>query len=315
MKILVLVAQQRMPNNDVMYRALQKSVSIELIKLSSAEQKRLKKFLKYVNLKKYDGIILDLHFKRIVNQARFIRTLPNLTIYEEDACQNYIENSKWYGKFLPFYKKLGDFRLICSSKQLSNKFKSAGVDAHFLAKAYDQCVLKNLYTERDIDLGFIGRTASTTYSQRSDFLTNLEKDYGLKLMRTTPGAEYLNMLNRIKFFVSADIGLGEYMIKNFEAMACGCLVFAFRQGEGEEEALGLEDMKNIVLYQDVNEFREKFHYMLSNPSQEKRIIKNSLQLVRQKFTYNALAEGLLNILKQEKIVSQQTLPWHKRIWN
>ncbi len=34
------------------------------------------------------------------------------------------------------------------------------------------------------------------------------------------GEEYCATLNRIRFFVSADVGMGEYMIKSFEAMAC-----------------------------------------------------------------------------------------------
>lgn len=315
MRVLALVAQQRMPNNDVMYSAFQGSIDIELVKLSSEEQKKLRKFLKNFELGKYDRIVLDLHFKRIIKQARFIRTLPHLVIYEEDACQNYIEESKWYGKFLQFYKKLGNFRLICTSKQLSDQFKSEGLDAQFLAKAYDQDVLKDLQIERDIELGFIGRTASATYSQRSVFLSSVEKTDGLKLIRTAPGAEYLRMLNRIKIFVSADIGLGEYMIKNFEAMACGCLVFAFRQGGGEEEALGLRDMENIVLYKDVNEFQEKLHYIRSQPLQEKKIIENSLRLVEENFSYNALAEGFIAILKQKTIVVGQTTSWYQRIWS
>jgi hypothetical protein len=39
--------------------------------------------------------------------------------------------------------------------------------------------------------------------------------------------------------------MGEYMIKNFEAMACGCVLFAFNQGESENQALGFIDMENI----------------------------------------------------------------------
>ena len=65
------------------------------------------------------------------------------------------------------------------------------------------------------------------------------------------------MLNRIRFFVSADIGMGEYMIKNFEAMACGCVLLAYDQGELENEALGFIDMHNIVLYRRLDELRDK----------------------------------------------------------
>jgi hypothetical protein len=65
------------------------------------------------------------------------------------------------------------------------------------------------------------------------------------------GEEYCATLNRIRFFVSADVGMGEYMIKNFEAMACGCVLLAFDQGAAENQALGFKGMVNVVFYKDI----------------------------------------------------------------
>jgi len=246
---------------------------------------------------------MDLHFKRIVKQARFIRTLPNLTIYEEDACQNYIMVSKWYGKFLSFYKKLGAFRLVCTSKELADKFEKEGVDAHFLAKGYDQSLLRNLNISRDIEMGFVGRLTSDVYVERYKLLNFMQEERGLQLLRTEPGLDYLNMLNRIKVFISADIGLGEYMIKNFEAMACGCLLVAYRQGI-EEEALGLKDMKNVVLYEDPKELLGKLDMLKSKPERGLEISKAGQLLAEECFTYAAMAGKLFLICEKEFVVNQ-----------
>jgi len=258
---------------------------------------------------------MDLHFKRIVKQARFIRTLPNLTIYEEDACQNYITVSKWYGKFLSFYKKLGVFRLVCTSMDLADKFKKEGVDAHFLAKGYDQSLLRNLNVERDIEMGFVGRLTSDVYVERYKLLSFMQEEAGLQLLRTEPGLGYLNMLNRIKVFISADIGLGEYMIKNFEAMACGCLLVAYRQGI-EEEALGLEDMENIVLYKDKEELLGKLDILAGNSSLVREISANGQALVESRFTYSTMAAGLCALLERESLPNDKKewafLAWFKK---
>jgi glycosyltransferase involved in cell wall biosynthesis len=302
LKVLALVAEPRLPDNDQMYLAMREQVDIELVKVNSAQQKRLKKFLKSYALENYDRVILDIPFKRISKQVRFIRTLPNLVIYELDACQNYIEESKWFGKFLPFYKKLGSFRLICTSAKLAEKFRGEGIDACFLQKGYDQTYLKNLGQEREIELGFIGRIASQTYSKRNNLLKALEEKEGLTMVRTEPGKAYLEALNKIKIFVSADIGLQEYMAKNFEAMACGCLLVAYRQGEEEEEeAMGLVDMENIVLYKDEQTLREKICLLREQPELLTTIARNGQALAMKNHGFDRLAEKFIQLIKPETL--------------
>ena len=39
MKVLVLVTEERLPSNDLMYKSLAKYVSVDLLKLSSKQQK------------------------------------------------------------------------------------------------------------------------------------------------------------------------------------------------------------------------------------------------------------------------------------
>jgi hypothetical protein len=141
-------------------------------------------------------------------------------------------------------------RLITTGHQVTEKFKRIGIDAHFLPKGYDGSSIYDMNSVRDIELGFIGRTNSVVYTERQNLLFNVKRQLGLEILRTNPGDDYRNCLNRIKIFLSADIGLGEYMAKNFEAMACGCLLMAYKQGNGEESALGLIDQYNVILYEN-----------------------------------------------------------------
>jgi hypothetical protein len=119
---------------------------------------------------------------------------------------------------------------------VSERLRQEGFDAVFVPKGYDQTLLSDQGRERDIELAFVGSTNSVAYSGRKALLDELGQVENLVVTRTKSGEEYCDTLNRIRFFVSADVGMGEYMIKNFEAMACGCVLFAYDQGEAENLA-------------------------------------------------------------------------------
>lgn len=307
MKVLALVADQRLPNNDAFYKVLGELCQLDIRYLDKAEQKKLSLFFKNINLTQYDKIIFDLHFKRIYKQGRFIRTIPNLIILEEDACQNYIAESKWRNKFLKFYQSLESFRLVCTGVNLTSNFKHEGLDVCFLPKGYDHTLMQLTHCDRDIELGFIGRTKSSTYAQREKILTTLQKSLNLSILRTQPGREYVETLNRIRYFVSADIGLTEYMAKNFEAMACGCVLIAFRQ-ETEEKKQGLIDMENIVLYSDINELQDKIRLLQQDQTLSRKIAENGYRLAVKNHSYKVLAERFYTLIQAEiKPLSPQSV--------
>lgn len=87
--------------------------------------------------------------------------------------------------------------------------------------------------------------------------------------------------------------MGEYMIKNFEAMACGCVLLAYDQGAEENRALGFVDMHNIVFYSDIPQLQEKLRQLRGNPALADEISRNGQTLVEQRFTFHALGRPLL----------------------
>ena len=183
-------------------------------------------------------------------------------------------------------------RVISSGSTVAQKLQDEGFDAVFVAKGYDEKSLCNLGLERNIELAFVGSLKSGAYSERKVFLDKLALVEPLKIMRTNSGEEYLRALNSIRFFVSADVGMGEYMIKNFEAMACGCVLFAYDQGADENEALGFIDMYNVVLYRSVEEFREKLAQLRRNPDVADSIAEHGCQLVNERFRFSDLGKEI-----------------------
>lgn len=292
MRILVLTGQPREPDNHLLWEGLHEFAEIDLHYIAKDEQRHLRKILGRFDLCTYDRVVLDLLFRHVSRHARLLRTISGLVIYEEDACQEFIPSSRWRGKFSAFYRKIPHARIIMTGKHVSDQFRAQGIDAHFLPKGYDSTKLYNEHIPRDIELGFIGRIASDAYQERREFLEQIARELNVQLLRTAPGDEYRQTLNRIQIFVSADIGLGEYMAKNFEAMACGCLLLAYRQGNGEEEALGLFANENVLLYGDREEIQSTLTEILADKDKILAIARAGQEFAIDQMDYAKLAKRL-----------------------
>lgn len=314
MKILLLVQKEQRIILDRLYAGIEASADCDTRWLTSAEQSNLRKYFKdNVAIEHYDRIILFLRFKKELRQTRFIRTIPNLVVLEHDAYQNYID-CKYKGKFSWFYSKVPWVRVLSSGAAVVRKLKDEGFDAVYIPKGYDQELLVNKRLERDIELGFVGSIKSPVYSRRKEFLEKLAGKENLLITRTGSGQEYVDTLNRIKFFVSADTGMGEYMIKNFEAMACGCVLFAFDQGVEENTALGFQDMKNIVLYKDEAEFLTKLAVLRENNLLAIEIAENGQKMVNENYTFAHLGKRIVENIRPP-LREQARIPFLKKIFN
>ena len=307
MKVLFLVQKEQRVILDRFYDSICRHLGdCDLRWLTSAQQANLKQYFHNIDVDSYDRIIFFLRFKKEIRQVRFIRTLPNLVILEHDAYQNYIPG-KYRGKFSRHYQKLPWARVICSGYQVTEQLRAEGVDAVFVPKGYDQVLLANRMGERDIELGFLGSMGHGVYGQRRALLETLAEQENMVVTRTESGEDYVAMLNRICMFVGADVGFGEYMIKNFEAMACGCLLLTWDQGEDENRALGFRDMENVVLYRSVDELKDKLLVLRGEPSLVDSIAASGQRLVERHYSWEVLGARVADAVRmplRKKIVKQ-----------
>lgn len=297
MRILVLTSSPRQPDNHLLWEGLRELADVELHYVARGEQRRLGGVLRRFDLHSYDRVVLDLLFRHVSQHARLLSRVPGLVFYEEDACQEFISGSRWFGKFSAFYRQVPHARVIFTGYRVAERFRSMGVDACFLPKGYDSSKLYDMQVRRDIPLAFIGRLDSAAYRERKAFLEKAAADFGVRILRAEPGDDYREMLNRIKVFVSADIGLGEYMAKNFEAIACGCALIAYRQGEGEEEALGFLDGENVLLYGSESEFRRKLADLMADEQGRAAQVLSGQRLAVERFDYFSQAGKMYSFLQ------------------
>ena len=297
MKVLFLVQKEQRAILDRLYEGVAAHCECDLRWLTSDEQRNLRRYFReHVDVTKYDRVVFFLRFKQEIRQAGFIRTVPNLVILEHDAYQNYIR-CKYTGKFSAHYRKLPWVRVLSSGFVVSERLREEGFDAVFVPKGYDQTLLSDQGRERDIELAFVGSTNSVAYSGRKALLDDLGQVEKLVVTRTKSGAEYRDTLNRIRFFVSADVGMGEFMIKNFEAMACGCVLFAYDQGAAESQALGLLDMQNVVFYSDIPHLQKKLAILRDDPGLVERIAVNGRDLAVSHFGFGAIGARIVRELE------------------
>jgi len=293
MKVLFLVQKEQRAILDRLYEGVAANCDCDLRWLGSDEQRNLRRyFRREVDVTQYDRIVFFLRFKQEIRQVGFIRTLPNLVILEHDAYQNYIP-CKYTGKFSAHYRKLPWARVISSGYVVSERLRQEGFDAVFVPKGYDEQLLGDQGRERDIELAFVGSTKSVAYSGRKALLDELGQVENLVVTRTKSGEDYCNTLNRIRFFVSADVGMGEYMIKNFEAMACGCVLLAYDQGAAENRALGLQDMHNVDLYSSIPQLQEKLGILRGDPALAARIAANGRELAVSGFSFTQVGRSIV----------------------
>ena len=309
MKVLLLVQEQQRSIFDTWYEAIADGLEVcDIVRVPADDQKRMKKFIKTssIDFNNYDRVILFLRYKKMMRQVRFVQSIPNLVIIELDAFQNYCE-SKYNGRFTKYFKQIPWARVLCTGKGHTQTLCEEGFDVHFVGKAYDHKLLKNLKLNRDIELGFLGSLQTGVYKYRKQFLEDLAKKENVLIHRTKSGAEYLQMLNRIKFFISADIPFKEYMIKNFEAMACGCVLFTWDNGEIENKQLGFVDMETVVLYKDMDELIKKIEILRKDDTLAKTIAQNGQKLVEDNHTWQNSADKIIEALQsplREKVCSK-----------
>lgn len=285
-------------NIDTAITVLRNTPGVDIAILSRRQVRHLRWTLWRLGARKYDAVLIDLPFKHIHEQYRALHGLPRLITYEEDACQDRIPHSKWFGRFTAFYQRLPGIRVMVSGYQTLCHFREHGIDAHFAPKGYNDQVLHEEKTcpKRDIHVGFVGRLRASVYRERDELIGQAVARLDCRALRTETPDEYRATLNRILFFFSADRGLGEYMAKNFEAMACGCILVAWRQGGGEEDFLGLEDNENCLLYSSIDEAAEKISALDDQPDRLEKIRENGASLVRQRFSHTRLGQILRDTL-------------------
>lgn len=305
MKVMLLVMDEQRVILDRLYETVQQNCDECVIyRLSKHQHMNLGPFFASVNHHDFDRVVIFSRVKRLAPQLSVLKCIPGLIFLEHDAYQNYMPSSKYFKAYSHLYKRLPWSRALVSGAVVARRMQAEDIDAVFVSKGYDEQTLRNFGGERDIPIGFLGSLKSREYAQRKAILEALAQRTGMLVTRTESGAEYLQTLNRIKVFVSADAGMGEFMIKNFEAMACGCVLLAWSQGE-EDSLLGFQDMHNVVFYRSEDEAVEKLKLLQNDPALASRIANSGQAFAVSQYSFARVGRDLAVEIQREMRPWQQ----------
>jgi spore maturation protein CgeB len=300
LKLLIVSRKERSRSFATLFDGISKSFDTTVIKLSKEEIRDFANTVKRLSCHKYDRVMFDVPLRRIGNDYTVLKKISGLILYEEDAYQEFVKRSEYYKKYTKIYREISETsgcRLILTGYNIGRRIRETGLDVVVIPKAFDENHLRDLGKERNIELGFVGRVKNKIYKERQSFLGRLQKEKGLKLFKTDPGEEYLQALNEISIFVSADIGLLEYMAKNFEAMGSGCVVLAKRQGGEEEAKLGLRHLENIILYDNYEDAAQSVDFLLENEEKLESIRTKGLDFVNKRHTLSHRIDDFREAIK------------------
>lgn len=313
MKVLLLHRVESANPMGPTWDALAQHCTLDRVAFGKPERADYAGALARINLQAYDRVLIWQNIKWIGAQYPALRSVPNLVFYEHDTCQHFLPESTWHGKFEVVFRDIGKVRMIVSNRTSERVFRAAGIDCAYLPKAYNSSVISDLGGERDIEFGHIGRTRVRIYKRRKALLQELKKRIDLQKLRTAAGDidAYNAMLNRIRFFISADIGFLEYMSKNFEALGAGCVLVAKRQPAEEQESLGFVDQENVVLYDDADELVRKVRQLQNDLPRAKKIAAAGRDLARNRHTMTQRGAELFELLRPEIGTAPRPSAWEK----
>jgi hypothetical protein len=295
--LLIISTLKRRPIIDGLFNGLSDSFQLRFEKIDTRNFANFSAIARTFTFESHDHILIDLPHRYLRKQAKHIKPfVDRLYIYEEDACQNFMPDSSWYGDFSYLYRQLPGIKIIHTGHHISKQLANENVNSFFIPKGFDSNLIYQQDKLRDIPLAFIGTFLSNTYHERYRLISYMQNHSGLKVLRTNPGKEYCDTLNRIQTFFSADCGIGEYMAKNFEAMAAGCLLIAYQQGCGEEEALGLKHKENVLLYKSKEQALELLDWVKNNPHKAQTVADNGHQYATDNFSFDALSKKLAQVI-------------------
>lgn len=180
---------------------------------------------------------------------------------------------------------------ILRAKQLARKIK-------FLPLSIDLSICYNMELPRNIDVAAIFAHKSHLYPNRKKVLETLRTMPINSFLRSRQSlADYIKIINSSKIFASANPTTCNVTRKYHEVMSCGTLLITDRPDEFN--LLGYENGKHLILYDTMQDMREKILYLLKHKKERKKISEAGMRFARKHFSHEAYAQQLINLLEKE----------------
>jgi len=183
--------------------------------------------------------------------------------------------------------------VFCAQKDGALRLRrETGVDAQWLPLGCDPDVTRKLDTDKEYDIGFVGRDAKKF--DRGRHLKILTKHYPQSFIGTAEHTQMSGIYSASRIGFNSSI-VNDINMRMFEIMACGCFLLTnFIKGNGFDELF--EDGKHLVTYKNNRELLKLIDYYLKNTEEREKIAQAGYYLAARKYTYYYRVQRMLNYL-------------------
>ena len=170
--------------------------------------------------------------------------------------------------------------------------------AFLLPFSIDINIYKNLNLKKYFDV-------FASFTTRNDIYPNREKIHSLlrsmrpitSYIKRVEHENYINKINRSRICITSNNKFRSLSIKYYETMACGSFLLADKPEDFDE--LGYVDGRHLVLYNDLNDLKDKIYFYLKNGKTREKIALQGMDFVRTFHNNEIRVNEFTNIIQKE----------------
>jgi len=250
--------------------------------------------------------VIDFFGKPDIILTDSIDDYTKIGILDVDAVKANIIGDFYYGMdggyFNKYIKAFGQYDILLARwysglRLLRENFPEE--KCHFWPWSVDVNFFRNYRRDRSIDVFFGASALAKLYGQDRNLIQQILAEMRNEGFNTVVGKKfffglYVDTLNLSKIAISSNSRYGFMTKRVLEIMACGSLLLTDRFDE--IDMLGFKDGENIVVYDGLDDLRDKIYYYLKNDSERESIALKGYNLAVDKFNMKDAIHRMIGLL-------------------
>jgi spore maturation protein CgeB len=181
---------------------------------------------------------------------------------------------------------------------VKNLDKNGYGKSYLLPFSIDIDIYKKLNVIKEFDVFSVFTTGLKTYPNRNAVLKLVSSLKEFKTFTKKVQHEvYINNINKSRVCITSNNKFKSLSIKYTEILACGSFMLADRPEDFDE--LGYVDGTHLVIYNDLNDLKDKINYYVKNYKSREKIARQGMEFVREFHNNSVRVQQFTEIVKNE----------------
>ena len=230
-----------------------------------------------------------------------VGSIGNLNVVKGNVVGDFYPKmaERHFHRHIACFKNYDVLFFVCNSGLLLAKEHLPDKKCVFWPWSVDTNFFRNYDRDRPVDVLFAAALTKSLYGPERRFIQHMVAEMGREGLSVFPKLKryfgaYVDALNKTKIAISNNSRHGFMPKKVLEIMACGALLLTDKCEEFD--MVGIEDGKHVVIYDSIDDLREKIHYYLKNDSEREEIAFDGYTLAVREFSMADAARTMVETL-------------------